>query len=184
MQSVQSTLAGRTHNQKHQLPQCTVHTGRSTYFACAAGLFSASDYEDEYDAFLVSSEPHRQKMWSEFFELDRFKRARVGLSLTKAVTRWEGAKFESHPAYIGTSSLGVLEQMARLGVHRVPVLTETDQVHGLVTQSMFISLFSQEMHRTRSPSVHPRERAGSLPRHLCVAGGWREPGHQRVQTHG
>jgi CBS-domain-containing membrane protein len=96
---------------------------------------------------LVSSQPHRQNLWSEFFELDRFTRARLGPSLTKAVARLEDGRCDAHPAYMGTSSLGVLEQMARLGVHRVPVVTEKGRVHGLVTQSMFISLFSQEMHR-------------------------------------
>jgi CBS-domain-containing membrane protein len=37
--------------------------------------------------------------------------------------------------------------MAQSGTHRVPVLSAVGRVLGLVTQSMFVSLFSQQVHR-------------------------------------
>ena len=37
--------------------------------------------------------------------------------------------------------------MVRLGAHRIPMLSDDGHVQGLVTQSMFISLFSQHMDR-------------------------------------
>lgn len=40
--------------------------------------------------------------------------------------------------------------MVRLGAHRIPVLSDDGHVTGLVTQSMFISLFSQQMSRLGS----------------------------------
>jgi CBS domain-containing protein len=113
-----------------------------------ACMFCASSaYDDDYDAFFVSNKPELRKMWSEFFALDKFKNALIGQVLTKAISRLEGGKCISHPAYIGNSSLDALEQMARLGAHRVPVLADAGRVHSLVTQSMFISLFTQQIHR-------------------------------------
>ena len=41
----------------------------------------------------------------------------------------------------------MLGQMARLGSHRVPVQSDAGHVLGLVTQSMYISQFSQQSHR-------------------------------------
>jgi CBS-domain-containing membrane protein len=86
-------------------------------------------------------------VWNDFFELDGFKAATVNHLLTSAAASWEGPRVICQPSYFGCSSLGVLEQMARLGTHRVPVLSDAGKVLGLVTQSMFISLFSQQMPR-------------------------------------
>ena len=97
--------------------------------------------------YLVPKSPLRKQAWSDFFELDGFKTARVNHLLTRAAARWESPRIACQPSYVGCSSLGVLEQMARLGSHRVPVLSDAGQVLGLVTQSMFISLFSQQLHR-------------------------------------
>jgi CBS-domain-containing membrane protein len=106
-----------------------------------------SAYDPDYDFFFISSKAELQSLWSEFFQESKFKESRIGSMLTASITGSKGAKFISHPAYIGNSSLDVLEQMARLGSHRVPVLTDSGRVHGLVTQSMFISLFTQQIHR-------------------------------------
>jgi CBS domain-containing protein len=105
------------------------------------------EYNDEFDAFLIPTSPKRKQVWGNFFELDGFKTARVSHLLTRAAARWEGPRVACQPSYIGCSSLAVLEQMARLGTHRVPVLSDAGRVLGLVTQSMFISLFSQNLHR-------------------------------------
>ena len=114
-----------------------------------SGVLSVADqeYDDNYDAFLVPSSPKRKQVWSNFFELDGFKTARVSHLLTSAAARWEGPRIVCQPSHLGCSSLSVLEQMARLGTHRVPVLSDVGRVLGLVTQSMFISLFGQQMHR-------------------------------------
>lgn len=45
----------------------------------------------------------------------------------------------------GFSLLHAMEVMAREGVHRVVVLDERDQVIGISTQSMIISLISQNV---------------------------------------
>jgi CBS-domain-containing membrane protein len=105
------------------------------------------EYSDEFDAFLVPTSPKRHQVWSNFLHLDRFKIARVSHLLASAAARWEGPRVTCQPSRIGSSSLGVLEQMARLGAHRIPVVSDAGRVLGLVTQSMFISLFTQQMHR-------------------------------------
>ena len=115
--------------------------------ACSLAPVACAEYDNEYDAFMIPTSPKRKQVWSSFFELDGFKSARVSHLLTSAAARWEGPRAACQPSYIGCSSLGVLEQMARLGTHRVPVLSDTGRVLGLVTQSMFISLFSQHLHR-------------------------------------
>jgi CBS-domain-containing membrane protein len=95
----------------------------------------------------VSTEPQDKIMWSNFFELDRFKTTRIHQLLTQVASKWSHPRITCLPSYTGCSSLGVLEQMARLGAHRVPVLSDDGHVKGLVTQSMFISLFSQNIGR-------------------------------------
>ena len=113
---------------------------------CLSAPVACTEYNDD-DMYLVPRSPKRKQAWSEFFELEAFKNVRVSHLFTRAAARWEGPRIACQPAYIGCSSLGVLEQMARLGSHRVPVLSDAGQVLGLMTQSMFISLFSQQMHR-------------------------------------
>jgi CBS domain-containing protein len=110
-------------------------------------FIECSEYEDTLDSFLVPSSPRRKMVWNDFFELDGFKATKVNHLLTSAAASWEGPKAVCQPSHPGCSSLGVLEQMARMGTHRVPVLSDAGGVLGLVTQSMFISLFSQQMPR-------------------------------------
>jgi CBS-domain-containing membrane protein len=86
-------------------------------------------------------------MWSDFFELERFKTTRVSQLLSEVASEWSHSRITYLPSYTGCSSLGVLEQMVRLGAHRIPVLSDDGRVRGLVTQSMYISLFSQNMDR-------------------------------------
>jgi CBS-domain-containing membrane protein len=114
------------------------------FFVCR--LFKAH-YDDDFDLYFVSTEPKRKTMWSDFFELARFKTTKVHQLLTQVASKWSTSRITYLPSYIGCSSLGLLEQMVRLGVHRVPVLSNDGRVKGLVTQSMFISLFSQHIGR-------------------------------------
>jgi CBS-domain-containing membrane protein len=106
-----------------------------------------ADYDDDGDLYYVSAEPQRKTMWSDFFELERFKTTKVSQLLAQVASQWSQLRITYLPSYTGCSSLGVIEQMVRLGVHRVPVLTDDGHVKGLVTQSMFISLFGQNMGR-------------------------------------
>jgi CBS-domain-containing membrane protein len=108
---------------------------------------ASADYDDELDAFYVPVSPSLKKRWSEFFDLRRFQLATVSGVLHETRSSWDGSKFPCLPCYTGCSTLGVLEQMARLGTHRVAILTDEGRVHGLITQSMLISLFTQEMER-------------------------------------
>jgi len=110
-------------------------------------LFRAH-YDDEFDQYnIISGDPKLRNKWSAFFELDELKTARVDHVLNSATARWDSAKIPTHPAYTGCSSLGVIEQMVRLGSHRVVVLNDAGRVHGIISQSMLISLFGQHMER-------------------------------------
>ena len=51
------------------------------------------------------------------------------------------------PTFRGFSTFNSVEQMARLGPHRVAVLDRERRVVGLLTQSMVVSLLDQNMHR-------------------------------------
>lgn len=106
-----------------------------------------ADYDDDVNVYYVSNEHNHKTMWSDFFDLDRFKTTKVDQLLKQVASQWSQSRIPYLPAYTGCSSLGVLEQMVRLGAHRIPVLSDDGHVKGLMTQSMFISLFSQEMHR-------------------------------------
>jgi CBS-domain-containing membrane protein len=101
-----------------------------------------TDYNDDSDAFLVPTQPVSAKAWNDFFHLDIFRHARVHHLLARADV---AARLILRPADVGSGTLSVLEQMARLGVHRVPIISRSGVVLGLVTQSMFISFISQQM---------------------------------------
>ena len=91
----------------------------------------------------VASSPHHR--WSEFFQLGRFHAATVGDVLFAQRSLWSGATPPCYPAYYGLSTLWVWEEMARLGCHRVPILSRQQRVLGLVTQSMLLSIIGQKM---------------------------------------
>jgi len=114
------------------------------FFVCR--LFKAH-YDDELDAFYVPASPVLKKRWIEFFQVYDFRLATVDRLLHETTIQWDGSNYHCFPSYVGCSSLGVLEQMARFGSHRVAILTDEGRVYGLMTQSMFISLFSQQMER-------------------------------------
>ena len=115
--------------------------------------------------YLISGSPKRKHAWSEFFELEASGTVAVSHLFTKAAARWEGPRNACRPD-LGCTSLGVLEQMARLGSHRVPVLSDAGRVLGLVTQFMFISLFTQQTHRLGHLS---KLRVGDLTNRLMPA---------------
>jgi CBS domain-containing protein len=106
-----------------------------------------ADYDDDLDVYYVSSSPTKKTKWSDFFQLEQFKTTRVHQLLKEAAPKWSNSRITYLPSLVGCSTLGVLEQMVRLGAHRIPMLSDDGHVQGLVTQSMFISLFSQHMDR-------------------------------------
>lgn len=95
------------------------------------------------ETYYVPSDPLLKKQWADFFQTDRFTQMRVGeLIFTANIARTKPPCF---PAYRGFSTLWAMEEMARLGCHRVPILDAGHKVHGLLTQSMLISLFDQNL---------------------------------------
>lgn len=84
--------------------------------------------------------------WSAYMQQEEWYSATVGQVM-------ESFAAESHiqpfiPVYKGFSLFHVVELMARVGVHRVPILDPHDnKVTGIITQSMVISLIDQHMGR-------------------------------------
>ena len=119
-------------------------------------------------------------MWSDFFELERFKTSKVSQLLTEVASKWSLSRITYLPSYTGCSSLGVLEQMVRVGAHRIPVLSDDGRVKTLVTQSMFISLFTQNIGRLgRLKYLWVSDFVRSLAVFPFVVQG-RQPGPQRL----
>jgi CBS domain-containing protein len=84
-------------------------------------------------------------VWNKFYEISDFRNSII-TQVTK-VPNWKSKK-AYFPVFPGFSLLSVIEQFARLGAHRTPILCPTDaKVTGILTQSMVISLIDQEMFR-------------------------------------
>jgi hypothetical protein len=95
------------------------------------------------EVFYVPSEPRLKHDWASFIQLDRYKSATV-----REVLGRPAAKKPPHfPTFRGFSTLSAVEQMARVGPHRVAVLDRERRVVGLLTQSMVISLLDQNVDR-------------------------------------
>ena len=93
------------------------------------------------EVFYVPSEPKLKEDWSRFFQLDRYQNATV-----REVAARSRAKMPlSYPSFRGFSTFSAMEQMARLGPHRVSVLDRERHVVGILTQSMVISLLDQNI---------------------------------------
>jgi CBS domain-containing protein len=83
------------------------------------------------------------KVWNKFYAASDFRNTPI-TQITKFPTF--KTKKTYFPVYPGFSLLYVIEQFARLGAHRTPILSPTDaKVTGILTQSMVISLIDQQM---------------------------------------
>jgi CBS domain-containing protein len=79
-----------------------------------------------------------EDQWKQFIEKEKvFWEAKVGDVIKKI------GRESDHPVFRGFSVLQAMEIFARTGVHRVAVLDEYQNVVGICTQSMIISLLSQ-----------------------------------------
>ena len=96
---------------------------------------------DKPEVYYVPSEPRLKQDWTTFFQLDRYQNATVREVLARPAVK----KPPSFPVFRGFSTFSAVEQMARLGPHRVAVLDRERRVVGLLTQSMIISLLDQNM---------------------------------------
>jgi CBS domain-containing protein len=86
-----------------------------------------------------------QEEWFEFWEKrQEFQQATVGQVMQ---SRWFSQTDPFHAVHQGFSLFHVFETMAKLGVHRVPILDDTEDIVGICTQSMAISIIRQQKHR-------------------------------------
>lgn len=85
--------------------------------------------------------------WNTYFQRDEFVRSHAMDVITK--NPWRVYRHE-HIATGDFSTLYCMEVMARLNQHRVVIIDRNWVVQNIVTQSMIISLISQNMHRLGS----------------------------------
>ena len=91
------------------------------------------------EVYYVPTEPRLKEDWSRFFRLERYQNATVA----EVAARTAYKKAPCYPFYRGFSTFSAVEQMARLGPHRVAILDRERRVVGILTQSMVISLIDQ-----------------------------------------
>jgi CBS domain-containing protein len=83
-----------------------------------------------------------QEEWVEFWDKrQEFQSATVGQVMQ---SRWFSQTDPFHAVHQGFSLFHVFETMAKLGVHRVPVVDHAEDVVGICTQSMAISIIRQQ----------------------------------------
>ena len=95
------------------------------------------------EVYYIPSEPKLKEDWSRFFQLDRYQNATV----REVAARTSLKRPQPFPTFRGFSTFSAVEQMARLGPHRLAVLDRERRVVGLLTQSMVISLLDQNIDR-------------------------------------
>ena len=100
-----------------------------------------ADLEGEKDVSYVPSEPRLRQDWADFFRLERYQLATVRDVLARPAVK----KPPHLPSFRGFTTFSAVEQMARLGPHRVAVLDKERRVVGLLTQSMVVSLLDQNL---------------------------------------
>jgi len=82
--------------------------------------------------------------WSSYMLTDAFKNVTVADVMARPA--WERRTI-FNPVYKGFSTLYAMEFMSRTGAHRVPQLNKFHKVVNILTQSMIISLFDQNLNR-------------------------------------
>jgi CBS domain-containing protein len=100
-----------------------------------------------------------QEEWVEFWEKrQEFQSATVGQVMQ---SRWFSQTDPFHAVHQGFSLFHVFETMAKLSVHRVPVLDNAEDVVGICTQSMAISIIRQ--HKDKMKHIMQSKVSEMLP---------------------
>jgi len=107
-----------------------------------------------------------QEQWNTWFEKEKtFWDTRV-----RDIMKQSGRE-PDRPVFRGFSVLQAMEIFARTGVHRVPVLDEYQNVVGICTQSMIISLLSQGLEMMGAIRNRPvRDMHQQLPEQVYLVG--------------
>ena len=130
-------------------------------FLCAADLQGGAE------VFYVPTEARLKEDWSKFFQLERYQDASVREVLARSAVK----RPPHFPVFRGFSTFSAVEQMARLGPHRLAVLDRERRVVGLLTQSMVISLLDQNIDKLGAfRESRVREMTPALASHtICVS---------------
>ena len=139
-QTYRDTLRADSSRTAHTT-QCLQHALSSSAYGCS--LLCRADMQGSNEVFYVPSEPRLKEDWSRFFQLDRYQNATV----REVAARSRPKMPPSYPSFRGFATFSAVEQMARLGPHRVAVLDREKRVVGILTQSMVISLLDQNVER-------------------------------------
>jgi len=92
----------------------------------------------------LKDESQRSSYWTRFLTQKQFQESTVADAMNRPA--WE-RKCNFPPVFKGFSTLYPMELMFRANIHRVPIVNKDHKVINILTQSMIISLFDQNLHR-------------------------------------
>jgi len=120
--------------------------------------FTVRSFSSWRETEKLTDEDETSAHWSRFMTMDAFKNATVANVMARPA--WERRTI-FNPAYRGFSTLYPMEFMARTGAHRIPILNKYHKVVNILTQSMLISLFDQNL--SRFGSIREGKVRGIIP---------------------